>query len=791
MCRAGLIHLLSAAIVSVAAFAIASEPAVKHPNLLLNREEIEAVKVKIAKNEWAARLLEKMKVNALEKRRIPDAALCWVLTGEQRFAEIAKHEELFSARVFLARVPEAKANIKIRPEEFAWEEWGRHAWTYDLMYDQFTLEERQDIEASYRAMGRFVIEGEKLWTTTPNLVFRKHFNIGLLGYAIGDHELIDWAVRDPGANGPGRGGFCTVLDAMIKDGHFWGEAPIYAVYYDVYGMLALAEAARHYGGTSLYDFVAPKSEATLKKIIDGYLLMCFPLERTGVNGGSIRLGTFGDGSTTYSPSGELWEMHIINPLVQAGRESEVTLNGELEVAYNHYKDPGYAWLLSLNPKRDVYRDNNTFSFNALTHGAELPAKPTPPPAPSGIYPSQGFAMLRADESPAYWTSGSLAAMMRMGASVGHGHEDYYSIILHGKGRLLYPDINVIQYEPSYLSWTHEGIAHSTLLVDTASPRPGQSTNRSEFTPEAKFFAVSGSAFEDTRQTRALLLTREYMADIFRVTSEPGSERTFDWVLHGIGRLYEGNPAAYRPSERLVPHYWWIDNERSRTTDATWQADWVQHSGGAVPGVQPFGKEWFQQNVGVRMTMLASPATEVFCGDGPITDGPPHHRIDGNPEGSIPLVIARRHGTAATFAAIHEPYEQKPGIRQVSRIAETDFATGIAIAGAEYSDRVLLAFDPAQDCTLAGADGECPRSARRRRTQLHPRGRRRRVVRLPRLRLRPCRRQAGGGSWQGERVQGAGGQGRGSHREREESVVETGRRVCRLRLAPRRHGQGEA
>jgi hypothetical protein len=37
------------------------KPGVKHPNLLLNREEIEQVKIKIQEHEWAARLLERIK----------------------------------------------------------------------------------------------------------------------------------------------------------------------------------------------------------------------------------------------------------------------------------------------------------------------------------------------------------------------------------------------------------------------------------------------------------------------------------------------------------------------------------------------------------------------------------------------------------------------------------------------------------------------------------------------------------------------------------------------------------
>ena len=100
---------------------------------------------------------------------------------------------------------------------------------------------------------------------------------------------------------------------MIKDGHFWGEAPIYALHYDVHGMLALAEAARHFDGTYLYDYVAPRSKASIRSILDGYLRLAFPLERTGIRGGSIRLATYGDGSTSYGPGGTLHDAFLANP----------------------------------------------------------------------------------------------------------------------------------------------------------------------------------------------------------------------------------------------------------------------------------------------------------------------------------------------------------------------------------------------------------------------------------------------------------------------------------------------
>ena len=136
-----------------------------------------------------------------------------------------------------------------------------------------------EVERWLRTAARTIIAQEKVLTTTPNLVFCEHWRVGMIGYCLGDQELIEWALRDPGRHGPSRGGFYPVMDTMIRDEHFWAEAPIYALHYDVHGMFALAEAALRYDGTDLYKYVSPKSGASLKKIVDGYLRMAFPLER--------------------------------------------------------------------------------------------------------------------------------------------------------------------------------------------------------------------------------------------------------------------------------------------------------------------------------------------------------------------------------------------------------------------------------------------------------------------------------------------------------------------------------
>jgi len=683
-------------VLSVAA-AVAASPA-KHPNLLLNRDEIAQVKAKIAKYPWATVALEKTKQHALNGPVHENAgvnqALYYVLTGDKSFADRARAELLSSAK---SELPEfRKFDVAKTPEFGSWSNWGARAWTYDLIYDTCSDAERAQIEEWLRVSCRVLIDTCKRWSTTPNLMFGKHVNIGLVGYCLGDKEIIDWVLNDPGTFGPHCGGFYAVMDTMIKDGRFWGEAPIYALVYDVPNMLALAEAARHYDGTDLCHWTSKKSGASIKSVIDGYLLMGYPLERTGIGQGRVRLATFGDGGTSFNPSGTM------------GKDPEDLTDPSyltcLELAYARYKDSGYAWMLSLPPDRNTlgWIGRSPFGYLALSHGEPLPEKPTPPPAPSGVYASQGFALIRSDESPSYWTSGALAALVTLGKTVGHGHNDHYELVLHGKGRLLYPDLNVIQYEPTYLGWTHEGIGHSTLLVDHQSPASNEFTTSHDFTPEVKFFAISGGAFKNIRQTRRLLMTKEYLADVFHAADQQGQSRTFDWALHGLGRLYPTNPAAYRPTNALVPYYWWVVNERGRTVDSTFQMDWIQRTGGFIEGRQ-FGPEWFKHEVGSRTTVMGVPGTQVYYGDGPVTSGEPYCFFDGSPEPASPVAVVRREATAATFAAVHEPYEGAPTISRVRWLAEDDGAVALVVKTPGYTDYLCVGFDDREHTLAAGGE----------------------------------------------------------------------------------------
>ena len=137
-------------------------------------------------------------------------------------------------------------------------------------------------------------------------------------------------------------------------------------------------------------------------------------------------------------------------------------------------------------------------------------------------------------------------------------------------------------------------------------------------------------------------------------------------------------------------YWWVENERSRETGQTWRADFVQQRGLAIPGVGRQTAEWFDNRAAVRVTMAGEPGTTVYGGDGP-SGGPVADPVM-NPEGNIPLLVARRRAHSTVFAAAHEPYKAgPPTVTDVSKAAASRDAYVAVVHSPQYTDRIAVAF----------------------------------------------------------------------------------------------------
>jgi hypothetical protein len=726
---------------------------VKHPNLVLNRQEIAEMRAKIAKYDWARQTFERIKADAEADfvnphHNVPTrvaTALVYVLAGGEKYAKRAREHVVDRLK-------------DLQDPHCPWQ-WNRgvvEAIIFDLVYDTFSEQERRDIENAFRNIGRLEIDLAESGYQTWNMKFVEHWNVAMLGYATGDRQLIDYGLNDPGGGltsgkvycryDPKKyGGFHQIIERNVKEGT-WHEPPEYLFNAIYFPFFTLALAAKHYDGSDLYHWRAPNGNS-LADLLPRLIGFTFPAEDTGMPGGSFRIANYGDGGTTAwrdlyllnSP----WQIPAATTPAPRLADEIYTTQGMMEIAEHLDPRPAYAWFLRQPAGRDRMFCNSGGAFlglsrPALAYGRPLDDAPaTPPPAPSSFLPKAGLAMLRADESPAYWHGKGLACFFIMGEPEfrSHRHCDDYQIILHGHGRLLYPDINTWNYESDKeLGWTHRSIAHNTLAVDGASNVPAPHAARHDFSPELKFVAALGAPFEKrdgiaaspvgpqvwpkkVTLSRALFLTKEYLADFFWATSP--SEHVYDWALHGFGRL-DFDRGRFQPAQDLVP-YRWIKEVSKCATAEPWSVEWRQSGAGVVKGMPEsrHSDNWFNTEVGVKMWMLGAPGTSAYVGEGPLLASDMQSGMSqrpADPEGRAPLVVARRQAPAAMFAALHEPVTfrergkpvQQPRIRAFEPVAETADAIAVRVVGPGYVDYAMVSFgrevDGQRPTALARAAG---------------------------------------------------------------------------------------
>ena len=546
---------------------------------------------------------------------------------------------------------------------------------YDWIHDGLTAEDRATIQAGIMASARFRMRAMDRWSQTPNLVFKPTFMVAMAGLVTGNRELLDWGFsRKPGSS---RGGYFHVLQVMLRNGP-WGEAPIYPIAHK--SLLLMLQMSRHLALRDGQDWFGRTSagRGSPRTLVDYYVDTAYPIERTGHGGGQIRVATYGDGAT--SAEGDLY---LVNP---AG--PGLHLHDELAAAFAVSGDPRYSAFLALIPG---YAPD-------LVERPPTPADARLPPAPSKIWPGYGLAMLRSDESPAYWTSGKAIAVLQvMSQGYGHDHRDKFGITLHGAGRLLYPDYNAVQYENPAVGWTRHSVAHNTLVVDEADTHDAPPTGiRHDFTPAVKFVATSASGvFEGVDQTRALLLTPEYLLDLFHATSQ--RPRTYDYLLHSLGSPRPAEPTRFEPSSALAGRYSLVGDARAMTTPEPWSLDFVLDERTArdkeahdrrvleerKKKVAPdrHGPEWYAHTAAVRVTMAAEADTLVSHGIDP-------HRVAA-------LVVRRTRQRHALFAAAHEPFSggERPRVTGVTVVARSRDAALVRVDAGDFTDYAAVAFGP--------------------------------------------------------------------------------------------------
>lgn len=625
----------------------------KHPNLLLNADELAEIKKKVATFEWAKIAYQNVSANAFiwSTRTIAlpetgggyyhaggedyeitqthynlanaarDLALMWQFTGERKYADKSKEILLAYADKYLTyaihdkegRVGDkASAGGRATAQGINEAAWVIPlAWAYDLTYDVLTPAERERIEKNVlRPAAELLMannEGRHNHQSWYNA------GIGVIGFALGEKEYVEHALHKKGS-----GFYYQMKNSVTADG-MWYEGSMHYQFYVLQALGPLAEAAYH-AGINVYQ------EPGYAALFD------FPLAYADA---TMRLPIINDGREVYLGASDRSRYY--------------------ESAYRRLQDARYV---------NVLRASARTSLESLVFGVgELPAAATLPWR-SAEFAKSSLAVLRAGSG----FDAKQVVLNYMGYEGGHSHPDQLGIVSFGVGRTLAPDAGSIKYEdPAHTGWYKQSLSHNVLVVGEKSQQRAPAGRLDTFVSGQKLQAARAAttkSYGSVNLARTLLLNDDYLIDVFQADSIV--EETFDWVYHNYGRFTTS--LNLQPTTLSKKNgYEFLKSTAAAKTDDAWRAEWLIAS-----------------DQKVRLFMVGAPGTQVIAAEGMIAA----EVGDETAPDQVPLVIARRKAKGASFVALIEPYSTAPAISALTPIAATD-AFGLRIARAKANDVLLF------------------------------------------------------------------------------------------------------
>ncbi len=327
---------------------------------------------------------------------------------------------------------------------------------------------------------------------------------------------------------------------------------------------------------------------------------------------------------------------LVPPTNDSGRTGNVlAATGHYETALSLFpEEPAFAALLA-----EAYKTRGRSGRQALLWGPVALSEGAPLPARRSMdFSASGLAVLRmpAGQYENY-------VMLDYGPhGGGHGHPDKLNIIIGGLGQILAPDPGSAGYGmPLHGQWYKQTLSHNTITVDHQSQKPatGRLVLFRGEGPLQYMSATAHDAYPDVAWQRTVwLAAKGYLVVMDHLTSD--TEHTFDWAYHNYGELslpgLELQPCEPASFGEEAPYRTVTDLKR-QTTGGPVEAIW------ALAG----GKQ-------VRLIALGRTDTTVFAGVG-----------RGNPaKDDVPMVVLRRQGEEAGFAAVIEPGDGDTAIQDV-------------------------------------------------------------------------------------------------------------------------------
>jgi hypothetical protein len=684
-----------------------------HPYIWLTANEAAEIRQRLATDPQAQTQYERTK-----RRAGPLADLFEYLVRQDQAAGERERKLLLT---FIGSDPD-KASAKLTHG-------GRHltgyldVLRYDALYGALTPEERAGVEKTFRAYIEHHLKDQKEYTRTswlPNMQWPRPMAAHLMALALGDAALIRQVFES-------NGGWKYYFDDYVADGRFYMEE--FGKQYSMIGEMFLWCRGLDRLGLpqSGYDYTG-KDGATMRRYLEGLLDLTYPrvelpggmphypritqgdkrgtapfpfdnpakaaFQHATVSGRLASKGGAANAAVGSADGGEGanadWTTARMNG--QDHRGQRVPKMGPplwFELAHQKWPDAGFDYFLAQMRERD-----EPYYWPTLLFGLKPvdPAKVKPPAAPSWVSGTRGVAMLRWDESPAYWESPAPAVALSMSRYYVHSKPDSFSILgYYAFNRPIY--IGRAFGGGAYDSGPYftSARSHLSVVVDNL---PGQFADaKNNGSPDAfhyrqhlmgpgRFLAVrSSGVFPDVDQERACVLTDAYLFDAFQLTSN--RPRTYQWQIQALGVARPDRPGDWKPSEGLHHTRLFDMNDEANRVDEklrsgiydpkdareraagkdAWSLLIRQEYVGPDVARSALTPAWYDRQVGVRLWMLGAPEpTTVYYGKTPNAlwqdkayKGEPVAFFE--PEVGGVTVMAERVAAKTTFVALHAPFEK--------------------------------------------------------------------------------------------------------------------------------------
>jgi len=543
-----------------------------------------------------------------------------------KYAIATADEDLEAARKILLHLADYSFEFDHYDVGMNYAVWGHYALNaYDIMFEHFSAAERAKLDRFFTRMARAVLKNDIHWIENDiggginnHLAWHKMM-LGCLGVFYDREDLVEYALH-------GRRGLLSLLDEGMVDDGLWCESSLNYHFTAIVPMIYLAQALRNMGHAEDLYKMTTVGGRNIRQAYDSMFGVLFP-----------------DGSVP--PIGDAYARRI-------------KLADEFTYVHAHkaFRDGRYAWLL----KNAEHKRPELLFIGIDTKDAKFPR------ITSRLYGEHGYAFLRDRTDDDYWNSDGWCAFLTFDKSGVHCNQDKLSLMLFGCGKLLIPDVEAKATVPHAFSakiqrqLNRSALSQNTVMIDNHDQRGvGEVLSVVEFrdTPDEKSVTAAdfkGLLYEGVKQSRTIVVTSEYVLDVFQIAAE--TEHDIKWIIHTIG-----TPDSQRSSVELKPA------EVKLPGPGSWLRDFC-----AATTDRPIRLEWSEDSVNFAMTMAACPETQLITCGYPTTDEP------NCP--TTPMLLVERRAATTVYAAVYQAKRGQLPEAQIRQVEDADDRLAFHVAG---------------------------------------------------------------------------------------------------------------